>query len=82
MVLTVNQIKPVIFNNLFSNKWLIGSFLTGVILMSSVLMIPVFHTALKVQTLSIAQLLIIYALAAADFLIIQLLKWLKTLIKR
>ncbi len=74
--------KPVIFNNLFSNKWLIGSFLTGVILMSSVLMIPVFHTALKVQTLSIAQLLIIYALAAADFLIIQLLKWLKTLIKQ
>ena len=74
--------KPVIFNNLFSNKWMIGSFLTGVILMSSVLMIPVFHTALKVQTLSIAQLLIIYALAAADFLIIQLLKWLKTLIKR
>lgn len=72
--------KPVIFNNLFSNKWLIGSFLTGVILMSSVLMIPVFHTALKVQTLSIAQLLIIYALAVADFLIIQLLKWLKTLI--
>lgn len=74
--------KPVIFNNLFSNKWLIGSFLTGVILMSSVLMIPVFHTALKVQTLSIAQLLIIYALAAVDFLIIQLFKWLKTLIKR
>lgn len=74
--------KPVIFNNLFSNKWLIGSFLTGVILMSSVLMIPAFHTALKVQTLSIAQLLIIYALAVADFLIIQLLKWLKTLIKR
>lgn len=74
--------KPVIFNNLFSNKWLIGSFLTGVILMSSVLMIPAFHTALKVQTLSIAQLLIIYALVAADFLIIQMLKWLKTLIKR
>lgn len=74
--------KPVIFNNLFSNKWLIGSFLTGVILMSSVLMIPAFHTALKVQTLSIAQLLIIYALAVADFLIIQLIKWLKTLIKR
>lgn len=74
--------KPVIFNNLFSNKWLIGSFLTGVILMSSVLVIPVFHTALKVQTLSIAQLLSIYALAAADFLIIQVLKWLKTLIKR
>ena len=74
--------KPVIFNNLFSNKWLIGSFLTGVILMSSVLVIPVFHTALKVQTLSITQLLIVYALAAADFLIIQVLKWLKTLIKR
>lgn len=74
--------KPVIFNNLFSNKWLIGSFLTGVILMSSVLVIPVFHTALKVQTLSITQLLSIYALAAADFLIIQVLKWLKTLIKR
>ena len=74
--------KPVIFNNLFSNKWLIGSFLTGVILMSSVLIIPAFHTALKVQTLSIAQLLIIYALAVADFLIIQMLKWLKTLIKR
>lgn len=74
--------KPVIFNNLFSNKWLIGSFLTGVILMSSVLMIPVFHTALKVQTLSITQLLIVYALAAADFLIIQMFKWLKTLIKR
>lgn len=74
--------KPVIFNNLFSNKWLIGSFLTGVILMSSVLVIPVFHTALKVQTLNIAQLLSIYALAAADFLIIQVLKWLKTLIKR
>lgn len=74
--------KPVIFNNLFSNKWLIGSFLTGVILMSSVLMIPSLHTALKVQTLSITQLLIVYALAAADFLIIQVLKWLKTLIKR
>ena len=74
--------KPVIFNNLFSNKWLIGSFLTGVILMSSVLMIPAFHTALKVQTFSIAQLLIIYALAAVDFLIIQMLKWLKTFIKR
>lgn len=74
--------KPVIFNNLFSNKWLIGSFLTGVILVSSVLMIPAFHTTLKVQTLSITQLLIVYALAAANFLIIQLLKWLKTLIKR
>ncbi len=74
--------KPVIFNNLFSNKWLIGSFLTGVILMSSVLMIPSLHTALKVQALSITQLLIVYALAAADFLIIQVLKWLKTLIKR
>lgn len=67
--------RPVIFKKqMWNNIYLIGAFLLGLVLITSVLMIPALHSVFKVSTLTIQQLLIVYGLAAANLPIIQLLK--------
>ena len=67
--------RPVLFKKkMWNNIYLIGAFLLGLVLITSVLMIPSLHSVFKVSTLTIQQLLIVYGLAAANLPIIQLLK--------
>lgn len=67
--------RPVLFKKkMWNNIYLIGAFLLGLVLITSVLMIPALHSVFKVSTLTIQQLLIVYGLAAANLPIIQLLK--------
>ena len=67
--------RPVLFKKkMWNNIYLIGAFLLGLVLITSVLMIPALPSVFKVSTLTIQQLLIVYGLAAANLPIIQLLK--------
>lgn len=67
--------RPVLFKKkMWNNIYLIGAFLLGLVLITSVLMIPALHSVFKVSTLTIQQLLIVYGLAAANLPVIQLLK--------
>ena len=67
--------RPVLFKKkMWNNIYLIGAFLLGLVLITSVLMIPALHSVFKVSTLTIQQLLIVYGLAATNLPIIQLLK--------
>ena len=70
--------KPVIFTRRFcNNRYLIGAFILGWLLITSVLMIPPLHGIFKVQTLSIVQLMMVYGLALLNLPIIQLLKYIR-----
>lgn len=70
--------KPVIFTKRFcNNRYLIGAFILGWLLITSVLMIPPLHGIFKVQTLSIVQLMMVYGLALLNLPIIQLLKYIR-----
>ena len=72
--------KPVIFTKkVADNKYLIGAFALGILLVTAVVMIPGLHTIFKVQTLSFTQLFTVYGLAALNIPVIQLLKaiWVK-----
>ena len=67
--------RPVLFKKkMWNNIYLIEAFHLGLVLITSVLMIPALHSVFKVSTLTIQQLLIVYGLAAANLPIIQLLK--------
>ena len=71
--------KPVIFTRrFFNNIYLIGAFLLGLALITSVLTIPVLHNMFKVQTLSIVQLMTVYGLALLNLPVIQIMKWIRT----
>lgn len=68
--------EPVIFKKkLFNNKYLIGAFFVGLALITAVLTVPALHGIFKVSGLTSLQLIIIYGLAIADFVIIQTLKF-------
>ena len=70
--------KPVIFTKrFFNNKYLIGAFVLGMILITSVLMIPGMHGMFKVVTLSLKQLMTVYGLALLNLPVIQGMKYLK-----
>lgn len=70
--------KPVIFTKrFFNNKYLIGAFVLGMILITSVLMIPGLHGMFKVVTLSLKQLMTVYGLALLNLPVIQGMKYLK-----
>lgn len=67
--------RPVLFTKtFFNNKYLIGAFAAGVLLVTCVLVIPVLQPIFKVVTLSFTQLMIVYGLALANLPVIQLLK--------
>ena len=69
---------PILFTKkFFNNKYLIGAFFLGLLLITAVVMIPGLHSIFSVQTLSIQQLLIMYGLALANLPIIQLIKWIR-----
>lgn len=67
--------KPVVFTSrVFNNSYLIGAFLTGLVLITAVLMAPGLEEIFKVQTLNISQLLTVYGLAFINIPVIQLCK--------
>ena len=67
--------KPVIFTKRFwNNKYLIGAFILGMLLITMVLLIPGLHGLFKVQTLDMQQFLIVCGLAFLNLPVIQLLK--------
>ncbi len=69
---------PVIFTKrFFNNKWLVGAFLLGAALITAVLTVPGLHVIFKVQTLSLAQLGMVYAFAFASLPVIQAIKWIR-----
>ena len=75
--------RPVVFSKrVIDNKWLIGAFLLGMVLITSVVMIPGLHNIFQVQTLTITQLLTVYGLAAVNIPIIQILKAIRMAIKK
>lgn len=70
--------RPLIFTKrFFNNIYLIGAFLLGLVLITSVLMIPALDSIFKVQTLSISQLMTVYGLALVNLPIIQFLKFIR-----
>lgn len=68
--------EPVLFTKrFFNNIYLAGAFLIGLALITSVVMIPGLHNIFQVQTLTLAQLGIVYGLSLVNLPVIQLLKW-------
>ena len=75
--------KPVLFTRkFFNNIYLIGAFVLGLILITSVLMIPGLHKIFSVQTLDIAQLFTVYGLSIANLPVIQAMKWIRARMKK
>lgn len=69
---------PVLFSKkMWNNIYLIGAFAIGVVLMTGVMLIPAMQGIFKVQTLTIAQLFIVYGLSFANLPVIQLMKWIR-----
>ena len=70
--------KPVIFTKRFwNNKYLIGAFVLGMLLITMVLLIPGVHGLFKVQTLNMQQYFIVCGLAFLNLPVIQVLKGVK-----
>lgn len=71
--------KPVLFTKtFFNNKYLIGAFAIGIVLMTSVMVLPALNSIFKVQTLTMVQLFTVYGLALLHLIVIQTLKWFQT----
>ena len=67
--------KPVIFTGeFFDNCFMQGAFLSGFVLLTAVLAVPVLHGFFAVQTLKIGELLAVYGLSGVSMLVIQGLK--------
>lgn len=75
--------RPVIFTKrFFNNIYLIGAFLLGLALITAVLVLPGMQGLFKVVSLNMEHLLTVYGLALLNLPIIQLLKWIRQLIKK
>lgn len=75
--------KPVVFTKkFFNNVYLIGAFIVGFALITSVLVIPELHGLFKVQTLNLTQLLTVYGLAVVNLPVIQVMKAVRQALKR
>lgn len=71
--------RPVIFKKMmFNNKYLIGAFLLGMVLITAVLTVPALEGIFKVSALGLKQLGMVFGLAFTDFIIIQLIKAIRT----
>ena len=67
--------RPVVFTRkVWDNKWLIGAFVLGMILITFAIACPAVDHVFKVQTLGLPQLLTVYGLAFLNIPVIQLLK--------
>lgn len=72
---------PILFSKqFFNNKYLIGAFVLGMVLINGAILIPVFDDLFKVAVLSSSQLIAMYILAFVNLPIIQLMKWLKMML--
>ena len=70
--------RPVLFTKRFLNNiYLIGAFVLGLALISSVMLIPGLQGVFKVMSLNMQQLFIVYGLALLNLPVIQLLKKLR-----
>ncbi len=77
------SIKPVIFTkSFFNNIYLLISFIIGFILITGIMMIPMFESMFKVQTLSIVEIGIVYGLSFLSLCLIQFVKWICSQINR
>ena len=75
--------RPVVFTRkVVNNKFLIGAFVIGIVLITAVVMVPGLHNVFKVQTLTLTQLFTVYGLAAANIPIIQIMKGIRLLLKK
>ena len=71
--------EPVLLTRrLWNNRYLIGAFLLGAVLITLVLTVPVFQRVFQVVPLGPVQLLTVYLLALANLPVIQLLKWIRS----
>ena len=74
--------RPVIFTKRFwNNKYLIGAFLLGMILITMALAVPAFDHVFKVHALGIPQLLTVYGLAFLNIPVIQFIKLIQKKVK-
>ena len=70
--------RPVVFTRaLWNNKWLIGAFAIGVVLITFAVAVPGVDHIFKVQILGLPQLLTVYGLAFLNIPVIQLIKWIQ-----
>jgi len=75
--------KPVFFTKkFFNNKFLCGAFVLGVILLSTVLFVPGLSGIFKVVSLTGIQILTIAGTSLASLIIIQLIKLLKSALRK
>ena len=74
---------PVIFTKrFFNNLYLFGAFFIGFVLINGVLIIPGLQSLFKVQSLEFGQILIVWGLALANLLVVQLLKAIRKAVRR
>ena len=74
---------PVIFKRQFwNNKYLLGAFLVGTLLLAAVLLIPVLEPLFQVAELTLPLVGAIAGLAFGSMLVIQLLKAIRSLIRK
>lgn len=70
--------RPMMFSKkLWNNIYLIGAFLIGFVLITSVLTIPALQNVFKVVPLNVTQLFTVYGIALLNLPVIQLLKWIR-----
>ncbi len=70
--------RPVCFTkHMWNNKSMIGAFVIGFVLLNAVLLIPGLHGIFKVALLTVNQLITVYALAFINFIVVQIIKWMK-----
>ncbi|BCN31988.1 cation-translocating P-type ATPase [Anaeromicropila herbilytica] len=67
---------------IFNNKYLIGAFAVGFILLNIVLFVPAFYSVFEVVQLEINQILTIYGLAFLNLIVIQLSRVIKNAIQK
>lgn len=75
--------KSVLFTRTFwNNKYLLGAFAAGAILLSAVLVVPCMKPLFDVAALTPGLLLCIAGLAFASMIVIQILKWIRCCARR
>ena len=70
--------RPVLFTKLFwNNRYLLGAFIIGALLITNVVMLPPLRDVFKVTVLSAGQLIEVYGLAFLTLVVVQGLKWVR-----
>ncbi len=67
---------------MFNNKSLLGAFAIGLVLLNVVLFVPILQPIFSVEPLSFTEAIAVYGLSIGTFALIQLIKTIKSLIKK